>query len=133
METITRIRKLELYQGIDQMGRNFVAGKTGSGKSMFLMGLAARNEYLYINNEMQSLFPNPMSCKELSNYYKPSHEEHKGIIFDCTDWWLKNMLTDFFDYKWNIPVWYSLQLNRAGNVRSEDIIKYKLDLEEHLC
>ena len=126
METIARTRKLELYQGTDQMGRGFVAGKSGSGKSMFLMGIAARNEYLYLNNEMKSLFPNPMSCEELLTYYKPSHEEHKGIVFDCTDWWLKNMLTDFFDYKWNIPVWYSIQLNRAGNVRSEDIIKYKL-------
>ena len=126
METITRTRKLELYQGIDQMGRGFIAGKSGSGKSMFLMGIAARNEYLYLNNEMKSLFPNPMSCEDLLNYYKPSHEEHKGIVFDCTDWWLKNMLTDFFEYKWNIPVWYSIQLNRAGNVRSEDIIKYKL-------
>ena len=93
METITRTRKLELYQGIDQMGRGFIAGKSGSGKSMFLMGIAARNEYLYLNNEMKSLFPNPMSCEELLNYYKPSHEEHKGIVFDCTDWWLKNMLT----------------------------------------
>ena len=126
METITRTRKLELYQGIDQMGRGFVAGKSGSGKSIFLMGIAARNEYLYLNNEMKSLFPNPMSCEELLNYYKPSHEEHKGIVFDCTDWWLKNMLTDFFEYKWNIPVWYSIQLNRGGNVRSEDIIKYRL-------
>ena len=126
METIARTRKLELYQGTDQMGRGFVAGKSGSGKSMFLMGIAARNQYLYLNNEMKSLFPNPMSCEELLIYYKPSHEEHKGIVFDCTDWWLKNMLTDFFDYKWNIPVWYSIQLNRAGNVRSEDIIKYKL-------
>ena len=126
METIARTRKLELYQGIDQMGRGFIAGKSGSGKSMFLMGIAARNEYLYLNNEMKSLFPNPMSCEELLTYYKPSHEEHKGIVFDCTDWWLKNMLTDFFEYKWNIPVWYSIQLNRAGNVRSEDIIKYKL-------
>ena len=97
METVARTRKLELYQGTDQMGRGFVAGKTGSGKSMFLMGIAARNEYLYLNNEMKSLFPNPMSCEELLTYYKPSHEEHKGIVFDCTDWWLKNMLTDFFD------------------------------------
>ena len=126
METITRTRKLELYQGIDQMGRGFIAGKSGSGKSMFLMGIAARNEYLYLNNEMKSLFPNPMSCEDLLNYYKPSHEEHKGIVFDCTDWWLKNMLTDFFEYKWNIPVWYSIQLNRNGIVRSEDIIKYRL-------
>ena len=126
METITRTRKLELYQGIDQMGRNFIAGKTGTGKSMFLMGLAARNEYLYLNNEMKSLFPNPMSCEELLNYYKPSHEEHKGIVLDCTAWWLNNMLTDFFEYKWNIPVWYSIQLNRAGNIGMEDIIKYKL-------
>ena len=126
METITRTRKLELYQGIDQMGRGFVAGKSGSGKSMFLMGIAARHEYLYLNNEMKSLFPYPMSCEELLNYYKPSNEEHKGIVFDCTDWWLKNMLTDFFDYKWNIPVWYSIQLNRDGIVRSEDIIKYRL-------
>lgn len=129
METITRTRKLELYQGTDTMGRHFVAGRTGSGKSMFLMGIAARHEYLYLNNEMPSLFPNPMSCEELLNCYKPSHEEHKGIVLDCTDWWLKNMLTDFFDYKWNIPVWYSIQLNRDGIVRSEDIIKYRLILE----
>ena len=130
METITRIRKLELYQGTDQMGRGFIAGRTGSGKSMFLMGLAARHEYLYLNNEMASLFPNAMSCEELLNYYKPSHEEHKGIVFDCTDWWLKNMLTDFFEYKWNIPVWYSLQLKRDGSFRFDDITNYKLDLGE---
>ena len=130
METIARTRKLELYQGTDQMGRGFVAGKSGSGKSMFLMGIAARNEYLYLNNEMKSLFPNPMSCEELLNYYKPSHEEHKGIVFDCTDWWLKNMLTDFFEYKWNIPVWYSLQLKRDGSFRFEDITNYKLDIGE---
>lgn len=130
METITRTRKIELYQGIDQMGRNFVAGKTGAGKSMFLMGLAARNEYLYLNNEMQVLFPNPMSCEELSNYYKPSHEEHKGIVFDCTDWWLRSMITDFFEYKWNIPVWYSIQLKGDGSFRFEDITNYKLDLGE---
>ena len=74
METITRTRKIELYQGTDQMGRDFIAGKSCSGKSMFLMGIAARNEYLYLNNEMKSLFPNPMSCEELLNYYKPSSE-----------------------------------------------------------
>ena len=82
METITRTRKLELYRGIDQMGRNFIAGKTGAGKSMFLMGLAAINEYLYLNNEMQVLFPNPMSCEELSNYYKlpQNHHQYKSDI-----------------------------------------------------
>ena len=28
METLTRTRKLELYQGTDQMGRGFIAGKS---------------------------------------------------------------------------------------------------------
>ena len=73
---------------------------------------------------------NIFNSEDLLNYYKPSHEEHKGIVFDCTDWWLKNMLTDFFEYKWNIPVWYSLQLKRDGSFRFEDITNYKLDLGE---
>ena len=69
-----------------------------------------------------------MSFILLLTYYKPSHEEHKGIVFDCIDWWLKNMLTDFFDYKWNIPVWYSIQLKRDGSFRFDDIVTYKLDI-----
>jgi len=132
METITRTRKLELYQGTDQMGRGFVAGKSCSGKSMFLKGIAVTNDYRYIGEENTQFFTFPMTCQDLLNTLKSSGRVN-GIVLDCTDWWLKNMLTDFFDYKWNIPIWYSIQLKRDGSFRFDDIITYKLDIEERLC
>ena len=123
METITRTRKLELYQGTDQMGRGFIAGKTCSGKSMCLKGIAVTNDYRYIGEENTQFFTFPMTCQELLNTLKSSGDVN-GIILDFP--MIHEKLIDFQDYKWNIPVWYSIQLNRAGNVRSEDIIKYKL-------
>ena len=123
METLTRTRKLELYQGTDQMGRGFIAGKTCSGKSMCLKGIAVTNDYRYIGEENTQFFTFPMTCQELLNTLKSSGDVN-GIILDFP--MIHEKLIDFQDYKWNIPVWYSIQLNRAGNVRSEDIIKYKL-------
>ena len=123
METITRTRKLELYQGIDQMSRGFIAGKTGTSKSMCLKGIAVTNNYRYIGEEQLRAFTFPMTCQDLLNTLKLS-EDVSGIVLDFPR--IAEKLIDFQDYKWNIPVWYSIQLNRAGNVRSEDIIKYKL-------
>ena len=123
MKTIARTRKLELYQGIDQMGRGFIAGKTCSGKSMCLKGIAVTNDYRYIGEEHTQFFTYPMTCQDLLDTLKFNGDVN-GIILDFP--MIHEKLIDFQDYKWNIPVWYSIQLNRAGNVRSEDIIKYKL-------
>ena len=123
METIARTRKLELYQGIDQMGRGFIAGRTCTSKSMCLKGIAVTNDYRYIGEENTQFFTFPMTCQDLLNTLKSSGDVN-GIILDFP--MIHEKLIDFQDYKWNIPVWYSIQLNRAGNVRSEDIIKYRL-------
>ena len=123
METIARTRKLELYQGTDQMGRGFIAGKTCSGKSMCLKGIAVTNDYRYIGEEHTQFFTYPMTCQDLLDTLKFNGDVN-GIILDFP--MIHEKLIDFKDYKWNIPVWYSIQLNRAGNVSSEDIIKYKL-------
>ena len=123
METIARTRKLELYQGTDQMGRGFIAGKSCSGKSMCLKGIAVTNDYRYIGEEHTQFFTYPMTCQELVDTLKFNGDVN-GIILDFP--MIHEKLIDFQDYKWNIPVSYSIQLNRDGNVRSEDIIKYKL-------
>lgn len=123
METITRTRKLELYQGTDPMGRHFVAGKCGSGKSMFLKGIAVANWYSYFGEESCLLFDFPITCQQLLDSLK-TEKDVRGIILDFPR--VAEKLTDFQDYKWDIPVWYSIQLNRDGNIKSEDIIKYKL-------
>ena len=125
METIARTRKLELYQGTDQVGRGFVAGKSCSGKSMCLKGIAVTNDYRYIGEEHLQFFTFPMTCQDLQDTLKLSGEV-KGIILDFPQ--ITDKLTDFQDYKWDIPVWYSLQLKRDGSFRFEDITKYKLDL-----
>lgn len=125
METITRTRKLELYQGIDQMGRGFVAGKSGSGKSMCLKGIAVTNDYRYIGEEHLQAFTFPMTCQELLDALKLSGEVN-GIVLDFP--MVTEKLIDFQDYKWNIPVWYSLQLKRDSSFRFDDIVTYKLDI-----
>lgn len=127
METITRTRKLELYQGIDQMSRGFIAGKTGTSKSMCLKGIAVTNNYRYIGEEQLRAFTFPMTCQDLLNTLKSSGDVN-GIVLDFPR--IAEKLTDFQDYKWNTPVWYSLQLKRDGSFRFEDITNYKLDLGE---
>lgn len=127
METITRTRKLELYQGIDQMGRGFIAGKTCTGKSMCLKGIAVTNDYRYIGEEHLQSFTFPMTCQDLLNTLKSSGEVN-GIVLDFP--MVHEKLTDFQDYKLNIPVWYSIQLKRDGSFRFDDIVTYKLDLGE---
>ena len=127
METITRTRKLEWYQGTDQMGRGFVAGKCGSGKSMCLKGIAVTNDYSYIGEANTQFFTFPMICQDLLNTLKSSGDVN-GIILDFP--MVHEKLTDFQDYKWNIPVWYSIQLKRDGSFRFDDIVTYKLDLGE---
>ena len=127
METITRTRKLELYQGTDQMGRGFIAGKTSTGKSMCLKGIAVTYDYRYIGEEHLQIFTFPMTCQDLLNTLKSSGDV-SGIVLDFP--MVHEKLTDFQDYKWNIPVWYSIQLKRDGSFRFDDIINYKLDLGE---
>lgn len=127
METITRTRKLELYQGIDQMGRGFIAGKTCTGKSMCLKGIAVTNDYRYIGEENIQFFTFPMTCQELLDTLSLSGDV-EGIILDFPQ--IMEKLTDFQDYKWNIPVWYSLHLKRDGSFRFEDVTIYKLDIGE---
>lgn len=127
MKTITRTRKLELYQGTDQMGRGFVAGKSGSGKSMCLKGIAVTNDYRYIGEEHLQAFTFPMTCQDLLDTLKSSGDVN-GIVLDFPR--IQEKLIDFQDYKWNIPVWYSLQLKRDGSFRFEDVTTYKLDLGE---
>ena len=127
METITKTRKLEFYQGIDQMGRGFAAGKCCSGKSLYLKGVAVTNGYRYIGEENTQSFTFPMTCQDLLDTLKSSGDVN-GIVLDFPR--IQEKLIDFQDYKWNIPVWYSLQLKRDGSFRFEDIITYKLDLGE---
>lgn len=114
MKRITRTRKLELYQGIDQMGRGFIAGKTSTGKSMYLKGIAITNNYRYIGEEHLHALTSPMTCQDLLNTLKSSGDVN-GIILDFPI--IHEKLADFQDYKWNIPVWYSLQLKRDGSSR----------------
>ena len=127
METIARTRKLELYQGTDQMGRGFVAGKSCTGKSMCLKGIAVTNDYRYIGEESTQFFTFPMTCQELLDTLSLSGDV-KGIILDFPQ--ITEKLTDFQDYKWNIPVWYSLQLKRDGSLRFDDVVTYNLDIGE---
>ena len=127
METITITRKLELYQGIDQMGRGFIAGKTCTGKSICLKGIAVTNDYRYIGEEHLQSFTFPMTCQDLLDTLKFNGEVN-GIVLDFPR--VQEKLTDFQNYKWNIPVWYSLQLKRDGSFRFDDITNYKLDLGE---
>lgn len=127
MQTIPRTRKLELYQGTDQMGRGFIAGKAGTGKSMCLKGIAVINDYRYIGEENIQSFTFPMTCQDLLNTLKSSGYVN-GIVLDFP--LIIVRLTDFQDYKWNIPVWYSLQLKVDGSFRFDDIITYKLHLGE---
>lgn len=126
MKTITRTRKLELYQGIDQMGRGFIAGKTSTGKSMCLKGIAVTNDYRYIGEGHLQAFKFPMTCQDLL-YILSLSEDVNGIVLDFPQ--IAEKLTDFRDYKWNIPVWYSLQLKTDGSFRFDDIITCKIDLE----
>lgn len=126
MKTITRTRKLELYQGIDQMGRGFIAGKTGTSKSMCLKGIAVTNDYRYIGEENIQAFTFPMTCQDLLDTLSLNGYVN-GIVLDFP--LVIERLTDFQDYKWNIPVWYSLQLKTDGSFRFDDIIGYKIDLE----
>lgn len=123
METITRTRKLELYQGTDQMGRGFIAGKTGTSKSMCLKGIAVTNNYRYIGEEQLQAFTFPMTCQDLLNTLKSTGDVN-GIVLDFP--MVHEKLTDFQDYKWNIPVWHSIQLKRDGSFRFEDITTYNL-------
>ena len=125
METITRTRKLELYQGTDQMNRGFIAGKSCSGKSMYLKGIAITNDYRYIGEENIQLCTFPMTCQELLDTLSLSGGV-KGIILDFPQ--ITEKLTDFQYYKWDIPVWYSIQLKRDGSLRFEDVTTYKLDI-----
>ena len=127
METITRTRKIELYQGTDQMGRRFIAGKTGTGKSMCLKGIAVTNDYRYIGEENIQSFTFPMICQDLLDTLKLSGDVN-GIILDFP--MIHEKLIDFQDYKWNIPIWYSIQLKRDGSFRFDDIVTYKLDIGE---
>lgn len=127
MKTITRTRKLELYQGIDQMRRGFIAGKSGTGKSLYLKGIAVTNDFRYIGEEHLQAFTFPMTCQDLLNTLKSSGDVN-GIVLDFP--MIVVRLTDFQNYKWNIPVWYSLQLKTDGSFRFDDIIAYKLDLGE---
>lgn len=126
METITRTRKLELYQGTDQMRRGFIAGKSGTGKSMCLKGIAVTNDYRYIGEENIQSFTFPMTCQDLLDTLSLNGYVN-GIVLDFPR--IIERLTDFQDYKWNIPVWYSLQLKTDGSFRFDDIIAYKIDLE----
>ena len=127
METTIRTRKLELYQGTDQMGRGFVAGKSGTGKSMCLKGIAVTYDYRYIGEESIQFFTFPMTCQELLDTLSLSGDV-KGIILDFPQ--ITEKLIDFQDYKWNIPVWYSLQLKRDGSLWFADVTTYKLDIGE---
>lgn len=126
MKKLTRTRKLELYQGIDQMRRGFIAGKSGTGKSMCLKGIAVTNDFRYIGEEHLQAFTFPMTCQDLLNTLKSSGDVN-GIVLDFP--LIIVRLIDFQNYKWNIPVWYSLQLKTDGSFRFDDIIAYKIDLE----
>ena len=127
MQTIPRTRKLELYQGTDQMGRGFIAGKTSTGKSMCLKGIAVTNDYRYIAEENIQSFTFPMTCQDLLDTLSLSGYVN-GIVLDFP--MILERLTDFQDYKWNIPVWYSIQLKRDDSFRFDDVITYRLHLGE---
>ena len=81
METNIRARKLELCQGTDQMSRSFIAGKSCTGKSMYLKGIAVTNDYRYIGEENIQSCTFPMTCQELLDTLNLSGDV-KGIILD---------------------------------------------------
>ena len=111
------LSKIECFFGTDVYKRHFVAGRCGSGKTMVLMGIAQRLDYQYLNNEMQPINDERLSCDSL---IKSFDKNIKGIVLDCTHFWFRENLIDFKTYKWNIPIWYSVQLNPYNSINQVD-------------
>ena len=123
IEQLIPLREIHCYFGTDTMGRNFVAGKSGSGKSTVLRGITFSQQLFYIGEEHLKHFTFPMTCQDLLDTLQMSGEV-KGIVLDFPS--ISEKLTDFKDYKWNIKIWYSLQLNRKGDFNNKDIIDYRI-------
>lgn len=123
IEQLIPLREIHCYFGTDTMGRNFVAGRSGSGKSTVLRGITFSQQLLYIGEEHLKHYFFPMTCSELVELLE-GNELIKGIVLDFP--LITEKLTDFKDYKWNTKIWYSLQLNRKGDFNNKDIVDYRI-------
>ena len=123
IEQLIPLREVHCYFGTDTMGRNFVAGRSGSGKSTVLRGITFSQQLLYIGEEHLKQYTFPMTCQDLLDTLQMSGEV-KGIVLDFP--LITEKLTDFKDYKWNTKIWYSLQLNRKGDFNNKDIVDYRI-------
>lgn len=129
------IHKIELYVSKDDLGKLYVAGKTMSGKSTYLRGLAAKKHFLYLSNEEGPWF---VKCKEkiglidkpdktwpfegsmTCQQFLEAFSDYIGYVIDCTKPW--EVFTDWKTYKWPKPVIYSVQLNCGGNLGMENYV-----------
>lgn len=129
---VNPIKEIHCYFGTDTMGRNFVAGKTGSGKSLVLRGIASKYNFYYIDGTM-TVSKHKVTCEQFIQDLKLT-ENVKGIVFDLETYETQNLLTDFESYEWNIPVWYALRLNSEGLTISTDAKFFKLlGEDENVC
>lgn len=123
---IQAARKMTTWVGTDSMGRNFVAGGAGSGKSAILKGIAYKFNYPYFTDEEKPWNLKPMTCQEFINLMFDSNVPSSvigGIVLDCD---VKKHLTDFHTYKWDFPVYYRIQTNRMGKINFKDFAYFKL-------
>lgn len=123
LETVIPLKEIKCYMGTDTMRRNYVAGKAGSGVSTVLKGIAVSQRLHYIGEENLKSYTFPMTCEELLDTIQMSGEVN-GIVFDFP--LITHCLTDFRNYIWNIPVWYSIQLKADGTFNQSSIDTYRL-------
>lgn len=123
LETIIPLKEIKCYMGTDVMRRNYVAGKSGSGVSTVLKGIAVSQDLRYIGEENLKNFNFPMTCQDLLNTLQMSGEV-KGIVLDFP--LITRCLTDFKNTEWNIPIWYSVQLRADGTFSQSSIDTYRL-------
>ena len=105
------------------MRRNYVAGKAGSGVSTVLKGIAASRDFYYVGEEDLKGGTFPMTCQELIDTIQMTRRI-KGIVLDFP--LAHEKLTDFKNYEWNIPVWYSVQLRADGTFSESSFHNYRL-------
>jgi len=129
---VNPLKEIHCYFGTDLMERNFVAGKTGSGKSLILRGIASKYDFYYIDGTMR-VYNHKVTCGQFMQDLKLVGNV-KGIVFDLETYEIQDLLTDFESYKWNIPIWYALQLNSEGLTIGTDAKFFKLlGEDENVC
>lgn len=129
---VNPVKEIHCYFGTDTIGRNFVAGKTGSGKSLLLRGIASKHGFYYIDGTM-TVGKHKVTCEQFMQDLKLVGNV-KGIVFDLETYEIQDLLTDFESYKWNIPIWYALRLNSEGLTMGTDAKFFKLLSEdENVC